>query len=182
MQGNRAAIAAVLAIVLLAGGWWLYKRGTGPDAVDLIAQLDGATKRPADRTFTVEDVTLNGETHRAINAMPPARITWRVTVPEDAWLRVRVGMKPESWTAEGNGALFFVVVSDDRTSETLFEQFINPFRNEGDRKWVPVMVDLSQYAGEEINIIFNTWTGRKGEADDPRNDLAVWGAPEIITR
>ena len=181
MKGNRAAIAAIVAIVLVAGGWWLF-RGSNPSGhVDLIEQLPGATKQPASATFPVSDVTINGETHKAIEATPPTRLTWKMRIPQDAWLRVHVGLKPESFTAEGDGVLFYVVISDGRADETLFTQYVNPFANSGERKWIPVMVDLSQYAGEEMSIIFNTRVGQPGREDN-RNDFAVWGAPEIITK
>ncbi len=184
MKGNRAAIAAVVAVVLLVAGWWLFRRGDSAARIDLIEQLPTAEKRPADRAFPVSDVTINGETHKAIDAAPPSRLTWKQRIPQDAWLRVHVGLKPESFTAEGDGVLFFVVISDGRASDTLFEQYVNPFANTGERKWIPVMVDLSQYAGEEMSIIFNTRTSPpvNPPRDDNRNDFAVWGAPEIITR
>lgn len=184
MKGNRAAIAAVVAVVLLLAGWWMFGRGDVAANVDLIALLPSAEKRPADRQFPVTDVTIDGETHKAIEATPPTRLTWKVRIPDDAWLRVHIGMKPETWSAEGDGALFYVVASDGRSDETLFEQYVNPFANPSERKWIPVMVDLSQYAGEEMNIIFNTRTSPPANPprDDNRNDFAVWGAPEIISR
>ena len=184
MKSNRAALAAVIVIVVLAAGWWLFGRRGSADRVDLIEQLPNAAKQPAAASFTVADITINGETHKAIDADPPTRLTWKVRIPADAWLRVHVGMKPESWTAEGDGVLFFVVASDGRTDEKLFEQYVNPFANPGERKWIPVMVDLSQYAGEEMSIIFNTRSSPPANPprDDARNDFAVWGAPEIITR
>jgi len=175
MKGNRAVLAGVVAIVLIAVGWWLFKRGAGAPQIVLTAQ-----RAPAERTFNVVDVNLNGESHKAIEVTPPTRITWKVRVPDNAWLRVMVGMKPESWTAEGDGVLFFVVVSDGRASEKLFEQTVSPFDHPGDRKWIPVMVDLSPYAGEDVTVHFNTRSSAKG--DDSRNDLAVWGAPEIISK
>ena len=181
MKGNRAAIAVIVAVVLLLAGWVIFGRRNAAARVDLIEQLGGATKQPASATFPVSDVTINGETHKAIEATPPTRLTWKVHIPDDAWLRVYVGMKPETWAAHGDGALFFVRISDGRTDEGLFEQYVNPFANPGERKWIPVMVDLSQYAGDEMNIIFNTRNG-KGDQQDVNNDFAVWGAPEIITR
>ena len=181
MKGNRTAIAVVVAVVLLLAGWVIFGGRNAAPRVDLIEQLGGATKQPGEAKFPVTDVTINGETHKAIEATPPTRLTWKVRIPDDAWLRVHVALKPESWTAEGDGVLFYVVISDGRSDEKLFEQYVNPFANTGERKWIPVMVDLSQYAGEEMNVIFNTRVGQPGRADD-RNDFAVWGAPEIITR
>jgi hypothetical protein len=182
MKGNRAAAAAVIAVVLVLGGWWLFRGGSSASTVALVDQLGAATKSPASAQFEVIDADLNGEVRRAITANPPTRLTFKVQVPDDGWLKVAVGMKPEAWTQEGNGVLFFVGVSDTRTFETLFTQHVNPFGNPGDRKWIPVWVDLSAYAGEQIDLIFNTRSSPADVADDPRNDLALWGSPEIVVR
>jgi hypothetical protein len=103
-------------------------------------------------------------------------------VPDDAWLRVAVGTRPESWTQEGNGTYFLVGVSDGRSYEEVFTQHVNPFANAGDRKWIQVWVDLSAYAGEEVQLVFNTRSSPKDQAADERNDLPLWGDPEIIVR
>lgn len=182
MKGSRIALVVIVAVVLLAGGWWLFSRGQSSAAINLIDRLEAATKQPAAGTFEVAEIELNGEKRRAI--VPPAasRITYKVQVPDDAWLRVAVGTKAESWTQEGNGSYFFVGVSDGRSPfDMLFSQHVNPFANAGDRKWIPVWVDLSAYAGEEIELIFNTRTS-PDRTDDPRNDAPLWGAPEIIVR
>jgi hypothetical protein len=182
MKGNRAVLAAVVAVVLIAGGWWMFRREGEAPKVDLIAQLPTAKRAPDYRTFNVVDVNLNGESHKAIEVEPPTRITWKVRIPDEAWLRVMMGLKPEAWTAEGDGVLFFVGIFDGRTFEKLFEQVVNPFSHPGDRKWIPVMVDLSTYAGEEVELHFNTRVSADRKPADSRNDFAVWGAPEIISK
>jgi hypothetical protein len=184
MKGNRAVIAALVIVVVLVGGWWLFRRGASPSGVRLIDRFAEAKKQPADAAlYSVVDATLNGETRRAIAVAPTAgtRLTFRVAVPDDGWLSVNVGMKPESWTAEGDGVLFFVGVSDTRVYEQMFTQHVHPFANSGDRKWIPVMVDLSAYAGEEVDLIFNTRSGQPDKGD-LRADHALWGEPEIIQR
>ena len=93
-----------------------------------------------------------------------------------------LGLKPEAVDKEGNGVYFFVGVSDGRAFEKLFEQTLNPFANQAERRWIPVTVDLSAYAGEEMEIIFNTRASGPGQRADSRNDLPLWGAPEIVTR
>ena len=182
MKGNRAVLVAVVAIAVIAAGVWLFRKGGGSQQIDLVAQLSTAQRQPADGTFDVADVTLSGETFKAISANPPTRITWKVRVPDDGWLRVHVGMKPEAWTAEGDGVLFFAGVSDGRSYDPLFEQLVSPFDHPADRKWIPIMVDLSAYAGDEVDIVFNTRNSAPGKGDDKRNDLALWGAPEIIAK
>jgi hypothetical protein len=73
-------------------------------------------------------------------------------------------------------------VSDGRTFEQLFSQHLNPSANQGDRRWVPVMVDLSAYAGEEVDVIFTTNSSPAGQGENHDNDFALWGSPEIVIR
>ncbi len=78
--------------------------------------------------------------------------------------------------------LFRAGVSDGRVYEDLFTLHLNPFANPGERKWVPVMVDLSSYAGEDVDVILNTNDGPPGQEGDHRNDLALWAAPKVVIR
>ena len=184
MKGNRAAVAAAVLIVLALGGWWLLKRGAGGQPIDLIPAFDTARKQPAADVFSVVDETLNGETKKAILVQPSVgtRLTFKVRVPDDAWLKVSVGLKPEAWDKPGDGVKFHVGVSDGRAFDPLFSQHVDPFNNKSDRRWIPVTVDLSAYAGEEVDLIFNTNSSQPGKGENHDNDLALWGAPEIIVR
>lgn len=181
MKGSRAPLAAIAAAVLIGAGC-----GRNSTAIDLVEQFESAVKQPASAQFEVVEVELNGEKRRAISAPPPTRLTWKVKVPDDGWLRVAVGTKPESWTQEGNGTYFFVGVSASagasKTFDELFSQHVNGFANAGDRRWIPVWVDLSAYSGEEVDIIFNTRSGPPNVPDDPRHDSALWGSPEVVVR
>lgn len=184
MKSNRAAVAAVVAVALLATGWWLFRRGSAGEPMDLIATFDQAEKRPAAGAFEVRDAQVGDETRRAIVIPPTAgtRLIWKVRAPDDAWLRVWVSVLPEVWEKPGDGVQFRVGVSDGRTYEDLAVQHVNPIANQGDRKWLQVMVDLSAYAGEEIQLILNTDASPPGKPYDAQNDLAAWGAPEIVVR
>ena len=66
MKGNRAALTAVVVLVLVIAGWWLFKRSGGGEPVDLIAAFATAEKRPATGTFEVIEADLNGDKKRAI--------------------------------------------------------------------------------------------------------------------
>jgi hypothetical protein len=182
MKGNRAVLTAVLVLVLIIVGWWLFKRSNRGPSIDLISTFGTATKQPPSGVAEVTEADLNGDKKRAIFTTPPSRFTWKVRVPEDGWLKVGLGMKPESWDKEGNGVWFYVGISDGRNFEELFSQHLDPYNNKPDRRWVPVFVDLSAYAGEEVNVVFNTRTSAERTPEDPRNDLALWGAPEIVSR
>ena len=184
MKGNRAVLTAIVVVVVLVVAWWLFRRSGPAGAVPLIDRFAETKKQPDNaELYSVVDATLNGDTKRAIAVAPSigTRLTWRVAIPDDGWLSVNVGLKPEAWTQEGDGVLFYVGVSDGRAYEQLFTQHVHPFANAGDRKWIPVMVDLSAYAGEEVDLIFNTRSGQP-EKGDTRADLALWGQPEILQR
>jgi hypothetical protein len=184
MKGNRSLLIAIGVVVVLILGWWLLRRGGHGGAIDLLTRFETAEKRPNPGVFAIEDVTLNGDKKRSIAITPSVgtRLIFKTRIPDDGWLRVNMGLKPEAWTQEGDGVRFMVLVSDGRASDELFVQDVNPYGNPADRKWIPVMVDLSAYAGEQVDLIFNTYAGPPRNAQDVRNDLAVWGAPEIVVR
>ena len=179
MKSSRAVLTAVVVLIVVAAGWFVFRRG-GAERVDLMTLYDQAEKKGG--TFAVGDVTLAGETKNAIAAPPNGRITFRVRVPDDGWLKVSLGLKQEAWTIEGNGVHFYAGVSDGRAFEKLFDQTLNPFANASERRWIPVAVDLSSYAGEDVQIILNTVVSGPGVPPDDRGDLPLWGAPEVVRR
>ena len=184
MKGNRAVLTAIVVVVVIILGWFLFGRRGASGGVNLVERFAEAQKRPAAELFALTDATLAGESKRAISVGPSAgtRLIWKVRIPDDGWLSVSIGMRPDVWEKEGDGVKFLVGVSDGRAFEPMFEQHVNPFANQGDRKWFPVMVDLSPYAGEEVDLIFNTFSSPAGAGDDQRNDQALWGTPEIVIR
>lgn len=184
MKSNRSLLVVIVVVVVLILGWWLYRRGGEAGGINLVAEFDGAQKRPNPTAFAVESVTINGESKQsiAVQGLVGTRMIFKKKIPDDGWLRVHLGLKSETWDKEGDGVRFMVLVSDGRASDELFTQDVNPYASPTDRKWIPVMVDLSAYAGEEVDIIFNTFASPPRKDPDVRNDLPVWGAPEIVVR
>ncbi len=183
-------VALVLLLVVVAAGFWYFRTGRAPETavalVDLYPAAYGAgdartNVEPKEAAFRLEDVSLGGETRKAIYMVPTSRLTFRrVAIPENAWLRTWLGLKEEAWTQSTDGVLFRFGVSDGRTYDELIKQHVDPLHNTGDRRWVPVTVDLSAYAGQEVDLIFNTNSSLPGRGDDNRFDFAVWGQPEIF--
>jgi len=175
----------VVGIVALLGGCWFAARPSGP-IVSLVDLFDTAEKRstePVEEAFAVRDVTLASETRRAIFAHASSRLTFAsLTLPEEAWLHVAIGIEEAAWTAEGSdGVVFRVGVSDGREYEELLVQHLDPASRPGDRRWLPLVIDLTRYGGERIDLILSTNASPPG-ADNRELDLAVWGSPEIHTR
>jgi hypothetical protein len=174
----------VIAILVIAAAVWYFRGGGGTSTVitltDLYPQAERRSNTPEDQAFSLRDVTIRGDTKRSIYMHPTSRLTFKnVTVPQDAWLRVWVALLPEAWDKEGDGVYFRFGVSDKRTYDELVRQHVDPKNNTNDRRWIPITVDLSQYGGLSVDLIFNTNSSLPGRPDNPANDWAVWGSPEI---
>lgn len=171
--------AAGLVIGLLAlWGWTRLQHG--PDAVvaDLVETVGQASvRRPSPEVFAVRDVVIGGESKRAIVVAQASRIAWDLEVPEHAWLEGAFGMEEAAWSAAGDGVLFRVGVSFDGRYEEFVTQAVNPSSVPDDRRWIPLSVDLSPFAGKRLSLIFNTGTG-----NNPDNDLAAWGHLRVVTK
>ena len=140
-------------------------------------------RRRAAGNFAVVDATLAGETKKAIAAPPNSRIIFKVRVPDDGWLKVSLGVKPEAWDKEGNGVYFFAGVSDGRAFEEAVRADAEPVReplraplDSGDRR--PLRLCRR---GDGDHPEHPRERARRPAADD-RNDLPLWGAPEIVRR
>jgi hypothetical protein len=182
-------VALALLLLLVAVGFWYVRSGRSSQvAVSLIDLYPAAFANeartnvtPKEAAFRVEAISLAGETRQGIYMAPTSRLTFqRVAIPDNAWFRVWLGVKEEAWTQSTDGVLFRFGVSDGRTYDELLKQHVDPLHNTSDRRWIPVTVDLSAYAGQEVDLVFNTNSSLPGRGDDSRFDWSVWGAPEIF--
>lgn len=178
------AVALVITVgVVIVVTLFLFRPKPQPPSgpVDLIERFPDAEKRTTmsrlEDGFNIVDVTINGELRRSIFAHPHSRIIWTVDIPERAVLHTAVALQPHVYTLPGDGAQFRVGVADDERYEELFKRTVNPGQNPDDRRWIPVSLDLSPWAGEFVQVIFNTDPGPGGNAV---HDAAVWGAPRIV--
>lgn len=179
MKYRGYIVGVVVALAALAA--WQLSSPAPEVALDLVDHLPNATqRRPSDETFHVQDVTLAGQTKKSIYVAEPSRVIWEEIIPDGGWMQVSLGVREEAWTREGSGVLFLIGVSHEGRYEELVSLIVNPYANAADRQWLPVLLDLSPWAGQRVELIFNT---RVSHAEaSPANHLAVWGAPAIVTR
>jgi hypothetical protein len=188
MKRSYVIVAAVA--ILLAVGFWLWQRGrTGQTAIDLVElypSVPAEMRRsdlPLDAAYNVGDHAINGETRKAIYMHPTSRLTFtKVLIPDDARLQLYLGVKQEAWDKASDGVLFRFGVSDGREYEGLLSQHVDPAHNPNDRRWIPVDIDLSAYAGQQVDLIFNTNSSVPGAGDNPSFDFAVWGSPAVVVK
>jgi hypothetical protein len=173
-----------LGVVALVVAYLALRPAGDRVAMDLVEQLPKAKdRRPAPDAFSVVDATLGGTREQAILTRQPSRIKFNLTVPDEAWLKFSLGLLEESWTVQGDGVLFQIGVSSGPEYVELLSLVVNPFGNPSDRGWQPVVLDLSQFAGENVDLIFNTYASPPPNTEKDRNgDAALWGAPRIVIR
>lgn len=177
-KGRWFLVGAVVGVIVLV--WWTRSIGTGTVAVNLVDHFAQARAQPNPGVFAIGDVTIAGRTLKSIGVNQASRITWKETIPTHAWLDVSLGLREEAWNQTGDGVLFFISITAAGRNSELVSLIVNPFGNPADRQWYPLMLDLSPYAGQDVEIIFNTRAGAGDATAD--NDLAVWGLPSIVTR
>jgi len=105
-----------------------------------------------------------------------------VQVPPDGALQFAVALSPDVWKPNrGDGVWFEVFVQepdDPLGRETVFSRYINPKDNLTDRRWRNYVVDLSPWAGRQVQLGLIT---RAGPADDWAYDWAGWAEPQLVT-
>lgn len=163
------------------GAWWRLDHASQGIAADFVQQFDSATvRRPSPEVFAVQSVTLGNFSRPSIVVQQPSRIAWDVMIPDNAWVEAELALQEEAWTIPGDGVMFRVGISLDGRYDELVARVVNPHHVAEDRGWVRVSVDLSPYAGRSVSLVFNTASGLEG--DHRAGDLAVWGAPRLVTR
>ncbi len=119
-------------------------------------------------------VTLDTQTHEALYGTQPP---WSFTVPENGRLDVHLGMHPRSWENGRNGEARFIVELDAPDgAHTLADETLSPATVETHRFWLPLDLDLSQYAGQPVTLNL-----RVDHGETPDSDYAFWGDPMIYS-
>jgi hypothetical protein len=183
MKRSHLLTLGVIALMVVVAWLWL-RPGEATLHSDLIELYDEAEKRSSkdlETAFRLTTVTIDGDTRRAIFMHPDSRLTFeRVMIPDDGALRTWIALSPEVWDREGDGVLFRFGVSDGRSYDQFVTQVVDPIHNPNDRRWIPLTVDLSAYAGQRVDLIFNTNASPPGRPVDARHDWALWAEPAIV--
>jgi hypothetical protein len=184
---KRSWVVVVIGVLVAAAGFW-YWSAPGGDvaALDFVEAFRGAEKRTAldpQAAFSLDPQTIKGDTKSSVYAHPPSRIIYKdILVPEHARLEVFLGIKEEAWDKGTDGVYFRIGVSHGEDYRDLVARHLDPQRVAGDRGWVPVSIDLSEYAGKKVNVVFNTHESAPGGPNNGLFDFAIFGAPRLVVR
>jgi hypothetical protein len=188
---KKSHLAFVAVLVLLVAGYYLWRqmRGTGEVSIDLYALADTPAFefRPGEKKglmFAKGPETVGGVTRPAIFSHASSRLIFKKQViPDHGRLRAWIAVREAAWTQDSSdGVLFRFAVADGRDYAELLNQHVDPRHNANDRGWLPVDIDLTAYAGQEVDLIFNTNTSLPRQGDNGNYDFALWGEPTVIDR
>jgi Predicted membrane protein len=113
-------------------------------------------------------VTIDSQPRVALVQPPPigrsASITnFDTVVPKDqSTLQFSYGIASAAVRQGGDGAKFGVVLQSAEGEKVVFEKFLNPRLRPGEDRWHSQRIDLSQFAGAKVRILFGTLSGPDG--------------------
>lgn len=132
------------------------------------------------------DVAIGEDNREVIWSEPPTLLTYRqVRLPPGViHFRCRIAIHPHVWP-EGNadGAEFILEVRPDdggaatTASRHVWSAAVDPFHRPEQQAWVPVDVDLSEFAGKTVDLIL---TNGPGPANNAYADWCLWADPELV--
>jgi hypothetical protein len=112
---------------------------------------------------------------------PPSSLTWQLDLGEHFRIVLRSGLlvaEPQDPEFEpSDGVLFEVSIDNGEHVNPVFQRLVMPSSFE--EGFAPIEIDLSQYAGQTVELILSTHTGTTMEAT-PNYDWAYWHYPELI--
>ncbi len=114
--------------------------------------------------------------YRGFPAGPPGRLVFRLEVPRCARLAFACAIDPRF--QDQPAVEFLVKVRRAGREEVVWTRLLDPISRPGDRPWVPVELDLDDYSGSEIELVFET----RGYEESGEPEAAWWGAPAVTVR
>jgi hypothetical protein len=173
--GLGAGLLAALSGVL----WTAALERRRVELIDRLGDAQVQSSGPLHEFIQVLPVEIGLETKRALFAHSTTSVRWPVTPRPGARLATSLGLAPAIWDAGGDGTVFRIEVADGNDRVELFVRHVNPHGVSADRRWIPVDVDLSPFAGRTVTLILTTEPSPSGALPDSSYDWALWGEPII---
>jgi hypothetical protein len=190
IQLSRLVLLLVLVPLVVVAGVWVddFYSTNGAASMEVIynfvVQPDTASNStliPEGEVVEVQEWTIENTSKRVLYQHPSLsavnRISFPVMIEPGTVLAFDLGMSPETWQQPGDGVIFNVFLESEQGILQLFSDYIDPKNKVNDRRWHPHTIDLSEYAGQEVSLIFETGTGPEG---DYQYDWAGWGEPRLL--
>ena len=110
---------------------------------------------------------------------PSERLTYRTVIDPQRPIFETIAAIAKDAQDKSDGAGFQLEIRSDGKTEKLFSTLLNPRDIPADRAGRPVRVDLSAYAGKEVELLFSTDAGPLGAN---AYDWAGWAKARFVPR
>ncbi len=158
----------------------------GPESAlieDILAQTKGKLAKGRENLIELRHFTIGGETKPVLYEHPPYdRLPLALEItPARRRLSFDVAIQPAVYDGSmplcGDGVEFRLEVRDSQGRiEPLYSRYIDPKHILSERRWIPETIDLNQYIGQNVELLFTTTPGPAGDACA---DWAGWGDPHF---
>lgn len=145
---------------------------------DFFEELPKATLKTRDPRFVnMELVRVDADERPSLLCHPDSEIRYRLTLKPNSMLRFGVTLSPAVWSPDkGDPVRFRVEARSLFRRRTLFEKEIDPKKNQSDRRWHDVEIDLSGLSGKTVELAFVTQA-----AGSPDFCSSYWGDPMLVS-
>jgi hypothetical protein len=150
---------------------------------EIIRQNEGRLLPGRENLIEFRTFTISGETKPVLYEHPPyERLPFRTTItPASREFSFSVAMQPAVYDGSmplcGDGVEFRLEIRDSaKRIRPLYYRYIDPKHNLAERRWIPGSVDLSEYMGQTVELLFTTTAGPKR---DTCAAWAGWGDPHF---
>lgn len=124
--------------------------------------------------FTHSSWDVLGDRRRALVILPGAEAKYNISKEQSGdILLFGIGL----WRPLGDGAWARIIVRTGAVSDTVYERYVHPSKNEHERRWIDSEIDMSRYKNKEYEIIFSV---HPGPANNYDYDDMGWSSPAII--
>jgi hypothetical protein len=152
-------------------------------AQEIVRQNEGRLLPGKENLIEVRTFTISGETKAVLFEHPPyERLPFKTTLtPASREFSFSVAMQPAVYDGSmplcGDGVEFRLEIRDSTGRiRPLYSRYIDPKHSLAERRWIPGSVDLSEYLGQTVELLFTTTAGPKG---DTCAAWAGWGDPHF---
>jgi hypothetical protein len=131
------------------------------------------------------DIGIGDDHAETIWMEPPAALVYRqIHLPAQViHFRCRIAIHPHVWSEGGaDGAEFALEIRADdggvtTSSRRVWIAAVDPTHRSEQQAWLPVEVDLSQFAGKTVDLILKNGAG---PANNDYADWCLWADPELV--
>jgi len=131
----------------------------------------------------IKKVLIGTTTKNSLIAPSESLYKYQLKILKNSQLVFSYGIIPVSWK-NLHPTEFKIEIQNDDQSQTLFSEKLYPLTNPDHQKWQEAVIDLSQYEGKTIDILFKT-NAVPANRDNLRNKIityAAWGHPRIVSK